>query len=178
MRVWQLSGNDNHGKQLECCQWESDNQWCLLQKISSVLSVTVLAPGGMSQDWRIPQQSMHLVTNRHWPFFWSKVRLWRLRAMWYTRMVCQKTSWRLIGGILGAFERQIVQYTFEYSVWIYIYVINWIVHVFCFFHSCTCMCLSLLTSTASNLNPAICLMVYSAIYRVVLWWQIIYIKML
>lgn len=52
---------------------ESDNQWCLLQKISSVLSVTVLAPGGMSQDWRIPQQSMHLVTNRHWPYFGPKL---------------------------------------------------------------------------------------------------------
>lgn len=132
-------------QQLECCQSKSDNQWYLLQKISSVLSVIVLAPGGVLNGWRIPQQPAYLVIQRHWPYFGPK---WGSDICipcdiqeWFARNFLL-ADWKNPGSIW--FERETVQYTFEYSVWIYIYVIYWIVRLM--FLPQLCMSMSLLTS--------------------------------
>lgn len=172
MRVWQLLGDDNHRWQLECCESDSSNQWCLLQKISSVLSVIVLAPGGMLYEWRIPQQPAHLVVDRHWPYLGPK---WGSDICgvcdileWFARRLLTgwlEESWEYLRDKLCNILLNILCETrFMLSTELYMFsVSSTAVHV------CACRCLLPL----SNLNPGVCLMFYSAIYRIVLWWQII-----
>lgn len=154
-------------QQLECCQSKSDNQWYLLQKISSVLSVIVLAPGGVLNGWRIPQQPAYLVIQRHWPYFGPK---------WGSDICipCDIQEWfarRLLTGWLEE-SREYLIWERNCAIYFWIFCVNlYLRHLLnCTFNvSSTAMYEHVVAYfTVSSLNPAICLMFYSVIYRVVM----------